>query len=203
MQRQRRGGPSSRSTNYGPDDSSGPSRSLQNSSPNTPAGEWTFDERELRGVSQSYQDIIVTPIIPRQGVYKKRTGTDPRPVRGFNVLAILRMRFTNTFFMTAASASTALDGCVIAPSPSTACRKRTAHRLAWMGWLRHNHGCHRKVHDFLTGRAGSLREAGAAAGCLRLVPRTSGRLRSGVTGCSSAREAGFRCFPARRLLHGD
>ena len=73
--------------NYGPDAilSGAKPRFVKLRPPDTPDGEWTFDERELRAAFHSHTKAIIvnTPEQShRQGVYPKRTRTDPRSVRG-------------------------------------------------------------------------------------------------------------------------
>ena len=73
--------------NYGPDAilSGAKPRFVKLRPPDTPDGEWTFDERELRAAFHHHTKAIIinTPNNPTGKVFHaKRTRTDPRSVRG-------------------------------------------------------------------------------------------------------------------------
>jgi aspartate/methionine/tyrosine aminotransferase len=196
--------------NYGPDSiiSGAKPRFVKLCPPETPDGEWTFDERELRAAFHNHTKAIVinTPNNPTGKVF---TRTELELIRdlcvGFNVLAITDEIYEHILYDGARHISiAALEGMrerTITINGLSKTYAVTGWRVGWAVAPPLITDAIRKVHDFLTvGAPAPLQEAGAAALALpdtyykglaegyrkrrdRLIPVLN--------------EVGFRCFRPR------
>jgi aspartate/methionine/tyrosine aminotransferase len=196
--------------NYGPDSiiSGAKPRFVKLRPPETPDGEWTFDERELRAAFHNHTKAIVinTPNNPTGKVF---TRTELELIRdlcvGFNVLAITDEIYEHILYDGARHISiAALEGMrerTITINGLSKTYAVTGWRVGWAVAPPLITDAIRKVHDFLTvGAPAPLQEAGAAALALpdtyykglaegyrkrrdRLIPVLN--------------EVGFRCFRPR------
>jgi aspartate/methionine/tyrosine aminotransferase len=196
--------------NYGPDAiiSGAKPRFVKLRPPDTPDGEWTFDERELRAAFQSHTKAIVvnTPNNPTGKVF---TRSELELIRDlcveFNVLAITDEIYEHILYDGARHVSIAsLEGMrerTITINGLSKTYAVTGWRVGWAVAPPAITDAIRKVHDFLTvGAPAPLQEAGAAA--LALPGTYYQRLAEGYRKRRDRlipvlTEVGFRCFRPR------
>jgi L-glutamine---4-(methylsulfanyl)-2-oxobutanoate aminotransferase len=159
--------------NYGPDAilSGAKPRFVKLRPPDTPDGEWIFDERELRAAFHSHTKAIIvnTPNNPTGKVF---TRSELELIRDlcveFNVLAITDEIYEHILYDGARHVSmAALDGMrerTITINGLSKTYSVTGWRVGWAVAPPAITDAIRKVHDFLTvGAPAPLQEAGAAA----------------------------------------
>ena len=160
--------------NYGPDAilSGAKPRFVKLRPPDTPDGEWTFDERELRAAFHRHTKAIIvnTPNNPTGKVFtRERTRAHPRPLCWNSMFLPSRMRSTSTFSTTAPGTfrwrrSTGMRERTITINGLSKTYSVTGWRVGWAVAPPAITDAIRKVHDFLTvGAPAPLQEAGAAA----------------------------------------
>src|SRR5579863_35892 len=196
--------------NYGPDAILSGARPVfvKLHPPNTPDGDWTFDERELRAAFRTHTKAIIlnTPNNPTGKVF---TRAELELIRElcleFNVLAITDEIYEHILYDGTRHISIAsLDGMAERTVTINGLSKTysvTGWRVGWAIAPAEITNAIRKVHDFLTvGAPAPLQEAGAAA--LALSPSYYQKLADGY--CErrdrlmpALAEAGFRCFRPR------
>ncbi len=196
--------------NYGPDAiiSGAKPRFVKLRPPETPDGEWTFDERELRAAFHNHTKAIVvnTPNNPTGKVF---TQSELELIRDlcveFNVLAITDEIYEHILYDGARHISIAtLEGMrerTITINGLSKTYAVTGWRVGWAVAPPAITDAIRKVHDFLTvGAPAPLQEAGAAAlglpatyyqGLADGYRKRRDRLIPVLT------EVGFRCFRPR------
>jgi aspartate/methionine/tyrosine aminotransferase len=196
--------------NYGPDSiiSGAKPRFVKLRPPETPDGEWTFDERELRAAFHNHTKAIVvnTPNNPTGKVF---TRTELELIRDlcveFNVLAITDEIYEHILYDGAQHISiAALEGMrerTITINGLSKTYAVTGWRVGWAVAPPMITDAIRKVHDFLTvGAPAPLQEAGATAlglpanyyeGLAEGYRKRRDRLLPVLTA------AGFRCFLPR------
>ena len=196
--------------NYGPDSvlSGAKPRFVKLRPPETPDGEWTFDERELRSVFHNHTKAIIlnTPNNPTGKVF---TRGELQLIRDlcveFNVLAITDEIYEHIIYDGVQHISIAsLDGMqdrTITINGLSKTYSVTGWRVGWTIAPANITDAIRKVHDFLTvGAPAPLQEAGAAALDLpdsyyqRLAENYRTRRDYLLPGLTAA---GFRCFKPR------
>jgi aspartate/methionine/tyrosine aminotransferase len=196
--------------NYGPDSiiSGAKPRFVKLRPPDTPDGEWTFDEGELRAAFHNHTKAIVvnTPNNPTGKVFSR---SELELIRDlcleFNVLAITDEIYEHILYDGARHTSiAALEGMrerTITINGLSKTYGVTGWRVGWAVAPPAITDAIRKVHDFLTvGAPAPLQEAGAAAlalpatyyqGLAEGYRKRRDRLIPVLT------EVGFRCFPPR------
>ena len=196
--------------NYGPDSiiSGAKPRFVKLRPPDTPDGEWTFDERELRAAFHNHTKAIVvnTPNNPTGKVF---TRTELELIRDlcveFNVLAITDEIYEHILYDGARHISiAALEGMrerTITINGLSKTYAVTGWRVGWAVAPPMITDAIRKVHDFLTvGAPAPLQEAGTAA--LGLPATYYQGLAEGYRKRRDRlmpvlEEVGFRCFRPR------
>jgi len=196
--------------NYGPDAilSGAKPRFVKLRPPDSPDGEWTFDERELRAAFHSHTKAIIvnTPNNPTGKVF---TRSELELIRDlcveFNVLAITDEIYEHILYDgTRHISMAALDGMrdrTITINGLSKTYSVTGWRVGWAVAPPAITDAIRKVHDFLTvGAPAPLQEAGAAA--LGLPATYYQELAEGYRKRRDRllpvlTEAGFRCFLPR------
>jgi len=196
--------------NYGPDAvlSGAKPRFVKLRPPTTPAGEWTFDERELRSAFHSNTKAIIvnTPNNPTGKVF---TRAELELIRDlcveFNVLAITDEIYEHILYDGTQHISIAtLDGMrerTITINGMSKTYSVTGWRVGWTVAPPQITNAIRKVHDFLTvGAPAPLQEAGASA--LALSADYYRKLADGYRARRDRlipvlEEVGFRCFKPR------
>ncbi len=196
--------------NYGPDAilSGAKPRFVKLRPPDTPDGEWTFDERELRAAFHNHTKAIIvnTPNNPTGKVF---TRSELELIRDlcveFNVLAITDEIYEHILYDgTRHISMAALDGMrerTITINGLSKTYSVTGWRVGWAVAPPAITDAIRKVHDFLTvGAPAPLQEAGAAA--LGLPPAYYQELAEGYRKRRDRllpvlTEAGFRCLLPR------
>jgi aspartate/methionine/tyrosine aminotransferase len=196
--------------NYGPDSilSGAKPRFVKLRPPKTEAGEWTFDERELRAAFHSGTKAIIvnTPNNPTGKVFSL---AEMEVIRDlcveFNVLAITDEIYEHILYDGTQHISIArLDGMqerTVTINGMSKTFSVTGWRVGWTVAPSAITNAIRKVHDFLTvGAPAPLREAGAVA-----LGMPASYYQSLANGYRQRRdrllpalsEAGFRCFLPR------
>jgi aspartate/methionine/tyrosine aminotransferase len=196
--------------NYGPDAiiSGAKPRFVKLRPPQTPDGEWTFDERELRAAFHQHTKAIVvnTPNNPTGKVF---TRSELELIRDlcveFNVLAITDEIYEHILYDDARHLSiVSLEGMrerTITINGLSKTYGVTGWRVGWAVAPPAIADAIRKVHDFLTvGAPAPLQEAGAAALALpetyyKGLAEGYGKRRDRLIPVLT--EAGFRCFLPR------
>jgi L-glutamine---4-(methylsulfanyl)-2-oxobutanoate aminotransferase len=196
--------------NYGPDAvlSGAKPRFVKLRPPTAPAGEWTFDERELRAAFHSNTKAIIvnTPNNPTGKVF---TRVELELIRDlcveFNVLAITDEIYEHILYDATQHISIAtLDGMrerTITINGMSKTYSVTGWRVGWTVAPPQITNAIRKVHDFLTvGAPAPLQEAGASA--LALPAEYYQKLADGYRARRDRlipvlEEVGFRCFKPR------
>jgi len=196
--------------NYGPDAvlSGAKPRFVKLRPPTTPAGEWTFDERELRSAFHSNTKAIIvnTPNNPTGKVF---TRAELELIRDlcveFNVLAITDEIYEHILYDGTQHISIAtLDGMrerTITINGMSKTYSVTGWRVGWTVAPPQITNAIRKVHDFLTvGAPAPLQESGASA--LALSADYYRKLADGYRARRDRlipvlEEVGFRCFKPR------
>jgi aminotransferase len=196
--------------NYGPDSilSGAKPRFIRLRPPQTPGGEWTFDEKELRAAFHKHTKAIIvnTPNNPTGKVF---TRAELELIRNlcveFDVLAITDEIYEHILYDGTQHISMAsLDGMqdrTITINGMSKTYSVTGWRVGWTIAPPKITDAIRKVHDFLTvGAPAPLQEAGAAA--LSLPPTYYTNLAEGYRKrrdrlLPALEEAGFRCFLPR------
>jgi aspartate/methionine/tyrosine aminotransferase len=196
--------------NYGPDSilSGAKPRFVKLRPPQTPHGEWTFDEHELRAAFHKHTKAIVvnTPNNPTGKVF---TRPELELIRDlcveFDVLAITDEIYEHILYDGTQHISMAsLDGMqdrTITINGMSKTYSVTGWRVGWTIAPPKITDAIRKVHDFLTvGAPAPLQEAGAAA--LSLPPAYYLNLAEGYRKrrdrlVPALEEAGFQCFLPR------
>jgi aspartate/methionine/tyrosine aminotransferase len=196
--------------NYGPDSilSGAKPRFVKLRPPVTPDGEWSFDEKELRGAfhSQTKAIIVNTPNNPTGKVF---TRAELELIRDlcveFNVLAITDEIYEHILYDGTKHISMASLGGMKERTVTINGLSKTYSVTGWrVGWTIAPPAITnaiRKVHDFLTvGAPAPLQAAGAAA--LDLPPDYYVNLAEGYRKRRDKlipvlTEAGFRCFRPR------
>ena len=196
--------------NYGPDAilSGAKPRFVKLRPPDTPDGEWSFDERELRAAFHNHTKAIIvnTPNNPTGKVF---TRSELELIRDlcveFNVLAITDEIYEHILYDGARHISmVALEGMrdrTITINGLSKTYSVTGWRVGWAVAPPAITDAIRKVHDFLTvGAPAPLQEAGAAA--LGLPATYYQELAEGYRKRRDRllpvlTEAGFRCFLPR------
>jgi aspartate/methionine/tyrosine aminotransferase len=196
--------------NYGPDSiiSGAKPRFVSLRPPQTPGGEWTFDEQELREAFQHHTKAIVlnTPNNPTGKVFSRKEMELIRDLCvEYNVLAITDEIYEHILYDGAQHISIAsLDGMrdrTITINGLSKSYAVTGWRVGWAVAPPNITNAIRKVHDFLTvGAPAPLQEAGAVA--LGLPPSyykdLAEKYRSRRDHLIPALEnAGFRCHRPR------
>lgn len=159
--------------NYGPDTilSGAQPRFVKLLPPSTPQGEWSFDEKELRGAINSHTRAIIvnTPNNPTGKVF---TRAELELIRDlcveYDVLAITDEIYQHIIYDDAKHISlAALDGMqerTVTINGMSKTYSVTGWRVGWAVAPPVLTSAIRKVHDFLTvGAAAPLQDAGAAA----------------------------------------
>jgi len=196
--------------NYGPDSiiSGAKPRFVKLRPPDTPDGEWTFDEGELRAAFHNHTKAIVvnTPNNPTGKVFSR---SELELIRDlcveFNVLAITDEIYEHILYDGAQHTSiAALDGMrerTITINGLSKTYGVTGWRVGWAVAPPAITDAIRKVHDFLTvGAPAPLQEAGAAA---LAMPATyyqglaEGYRKRRDRLIPVLEEVGFRCFRPR------
>jgi aminotransferase len=196
--------------NYGPDSiiSGAKPRFVKLRPPDTPDGEWTFDERELRAAFHNHTKAVVvnTPNNPTGKVFSR---SELELIRDlcveFNVLAITDEIYEHILYDGARHTSiAALEGMrerTITINGLSKTYGVTGWRVGWAVAPPAITDAIRKVHDFLTvGAPAPLQEAGAAALAL---PETyyqglaEGYRKRRDRLIPVLEEVGFRCFRPR------
>jgi aminotransferase len=196
--------------NYGPDTilSGARPRFVKLRPPETPAGEWTFDERELRAAFHNHTKAIIvnTPNNPTGKVFGR---AELEMIRDlcvkFNVLAITDEIYEHILYDGTEHISLArLEGMgdrTITINGMSKTYSVTGWRVGWIVAPPALASAIRKVHDFLTvGAPAPLQEAGAVALGMPdtyyrdLAERYRQRRDKLVPALT---EAGFRCFLPR------
>src|SRR5882762_4399477 len=196
--------------NYGPDSiiSGAKPRFVKLRPPDTPEGEWTFDEGELRAAFHNHTKAIVvnTPNNPTGKVFSR---SELELIRDlcveFNVLAITDEIYEHILYDGARHTSiAALEGMrerTITINGLSKTYGVTGWRVGWAVAPPAITDAIRKVHDFLTvGAPAPLQEAGAAALALPATyyEQLAERYRKGRDQLIPAlTDAGFRCFRPR------
>jgi aspartate/methionine/tyrosine aminotransferase len=196
--------------NYGPDAivSGARPRFIKLRPPETPDGQWTFDERELRAAfhPQTKAVVVNTPNNPTGKVF---TRAELELIRDlcveFNVLAITDEIYGHMLYDGAEHISMAtLDGMRERTITINGLSKSycvTGWRVGWAVAAPEITNAIRKVHDFLTvGAPAPLQEAGAVA--LSLPPEYYAELAAGYHRRREKimpvlSEHGFRCYRPR------
>jgi aspartate/methionine/tyrosine aminotransferase len=196
--------------NYGPDSilSGAKPRFVKLRPPQTPKGEWTFDERELRAAFHKHTKAIIvnTPNNPTGKVF---TRAELELIRDlcveFDVLAITDEIYEHILYDGTQHISIAsLDGMqdrTITINGMSKTYSVTGWRVGWTIAPPKITDAIRKVHDFLTvGAPAPLQEAGAAA--LSLPPTYYTNLAEGYRKrrdrlVPALEEVGFKCFLPR------
>ena len=196
--------------NYGPDSilSGAKPRFVKLRPPQTPEGEWTFDEHELRAAFHKHTKAIIvnTPNNPTGKVF---TRGELELIRDlcveFDVLAITDEIYEHILYDGTQHISMAsLDGMpdrTITINGMSKTYSVTGWRVGWTIAPPKMTDAIRKVHDFLTvGAPAPLQEAGVSA--LSLPPTYYTNLAEGYRKrrdrlVPALEEAGFRCFLPR------
>jgi aminotransferase len=196
--------------NYGPDSilSGAKPRFVKLRPPQTPGGEWSFDEHELRAAFHKHTKAIIvnTPNNPTGKVF---TRAELELIRNlcaeFDVLAITDEIYEHILYDGTQHISMAsLDGMqdrTITINGMSKTYSVTGWRVGWTIAPPKITGAIRKVHDFLTvGAPAPLQEAGASA--LGLPPTYYTNLAEGYRKrrdrlVPALEDAGFRCFLPR------
>jgi aminotransferase len=196
--------------NYGPDSiiSGAKPRFVKLRPPDTPDGEWTFDEGELRAAFHNHTKAIVvnTPNNPTGKVFSR---SELELIRDlcveFNVLAITDEIYEHILYDGAQHTSiAALDGMrerTITINGLSKTYGVTGWRVGWAVAPPAITDAIRKVHDFLTvGAPAPLQEAGAAALAMPAayyqgLAEGYRKRRDRLT--PVLEEVGFRCFRPR------
>jgi aminotransferase len=196
--------------NYGPDSilSAAKPRFVKLRPPQTPGGEWSFDEHELRAAFHKHTKAIIvnTPNNPTGKVF---TRAELELIRNlcaeFDVLAITDEIYEHILYDGTQHISMAsLDGMqdrTITINGMSKTYSVTGWRVGWTIAPPKITGAIRKVHDFLTvGAPAPLQEAGASA--LGLPPTYYTNLAEGYRKrrdrlVPALEDAGFRCFLPR------
>jgi aminotransferase len=196
--------------NYGPDSiiSGAKPRFVSLRPPQTPGGEWTFDEQELREAFQHHTKAIVlnTPNNPTGKVFSRKEMELIRDLCiEYNVLAITDEIYEHILYDGAQHISIAsLDGMrdrTITINGLSKSYAVTGWRVGWAVAPPNITNAIRKVHDFLTvGAPAPLQEAGAVA--LGLPPSYYKELAEKYRSrrdhlIPELENAGFRCYRPR------
>src|SRR6202140_2679029 len=196
--------------NYGPDAilSGAKPRFVKLRPPDTPDGEWTFDERELRAAFHSHTKAIIvnTPNNPTGKVF---TRSELELIRDlcveFNVLAITDEIYEHILYDGTEHISMAsLEGMwerTVTINGMSKTYSVTGWRVGWAVAPEKITNAIRKVHDFLTvGAPAPLQEAGVVA--LSLPAEYYAKLAEGYRVrrdhlIPALEAAGFKCFRPR------
>jgi aspartate/methionine/tyrosine aminotransferase len=196
--------------NYGPDSvlSGAKPKFVKLHPPEDAAGDWTFDEKELRKAFHRHTKAIIlnTPNNPTGKVF---TRAELELIRDlcveFDVLAITDEIYEHILYDGTKHISMAsLDGMrdrTVTINGMSKTYSVTGWRVGWAVAPEKITNAIRKVHDFLTvGAPAPLQEAGAAA--LSLLPEYYAKLAEGYRArrdrlVPALTEAGFRCYQPR------
>jgi aspartate/methionine/tyrosine aminotransferase len=196
--------------NYGPDSvlSGAKPKFVKLRPPTTDDGEWTFDEKELRGAFDKHTKAIIvnTPNNPTGKVF---THAELELIRDlcleFDVLAITDEIYEHILYDgTKHISMVSLDGMrdrTVTINGMSKTYSVTGWRVGWAVAPEMITNAIRKVHDFLTvGAPAPLQEAGASA--LSLPPEYYAKLAEGYRGrrdrlMPMLTQAGFKCFRPR------